>query len=109
VPTNLSANEFARGARTGVLITRVPFPVKMPSNAAVNLVSRSRMMNLIRPARSPRSRRRLRACWAVQAPVGYAVTPQDVHSPGLDLYHEQHVQASQRDGIAMQEITRQDA
>jgi hypothetical protein len=26
-------------------------------------------------ARSPRSIRRLRACWAVQAPVGWAVTP----------------------------------
>jgi hypothetical protein len=57
VPTNLSANEFAQGARIGVLITRVPFPVKAPSNAAVNLN---------RPVRSLRSRRRLRACWAVQ-------------------------------------------
>jgi hypothetical protein len=66
---------FARGVWTGVLITRVPFPVKRPSNAAVNLLSRSRMMNLNRPARSPRSRRRWRTCWAVQAPVGCAVTP----------------------------------
>jgi hypothetical protein len=75
VPTNLSANEFTRGARTGILITRVPFPLKTPSNAAVNLQSRSRIMNMNRPARSPRSRRRLRACWVVQAPVGCAVTP----------------------------------
>jgi hypothetical protein len=34
VPTNRSANAFARGDRTGVLITRVPFPAKTPSNAA---------------------------------------------------------------------------
>jgi hypothetical protein len=66
---------FARGDRIGVLITRVPFPAKTPSNAAVNLLSRSRITNLKRAARSPRSMSRLRACWEVQAPVGWAVTP----------------------------------
>jgi hypothetical protein len=39
VPTNRSAKEFARGDRTGVLITRVLFPAKTSSNAAVNLLS----------------------------------------------------------------------
>jgi hypothetical protein len=38
----------ACGARTGVLITRVPFPAKTPSNAVVNLLSRSRIRNLLR-------------------------------------------------------------
>jgi hypothetical protein len=33
VPTNRSAQEFAREDRTGVLITRVPFPAKTSSNA----------------------------------------------------------------------------
>src|SRR5258708_4452041 len=75
MPTNRSACEFACGDRTGVLIARVPFPAKTPSNAAVNLLSRSRIRNLNCPARSPRSIIRLRACWAVQAPVGCAVTP----------------------------------
>jgi hypothetical protein len=70
VPTNRSAKEFACGDRTGVLITRVPFPAKTPSNAVVNLPSRSRIRNLHLLARSPRSMRRLRACWTVQAPVG---------------------------------------
>ena len=42
VPTNRSANALARGDRTGILITRVPVPAKTSSNAAVNLLSRSR-------------------------------------------------------------------
>jgi len=42
---------FARGDRTGVLITRVPFPAKTSSNAEVNLPSRSRIRNLNRPVR----------------------------------------------------------
>jgi hypothetical protein len=32
-----------------------------------------------------------------------------VHGPGLDLHHEQDIQALQQDGIDVQEITRQDA
>jgi hypothetical protein len=43
VPTNRSVYKFARGDRTGVLITRVPLPDKTPSNAAVNLLSLSRI------------------------------------------------------------------
>jgi hypothetical protein len=50
VPTNRSANAFARGARTGVLITRVPFPAKTPSKAVVNLLSRSRIRKRNCPA-----------------------------------------------------------
>jgi hypothetical protein len=34
-----------------------------------------RIRNLNTAARSPRSRRRLRACWATHGPVGWAVTP----------------------------------
>jgi hypothetical protein len=34
---------------------------------------------------------------------------QDVHGAGLDLHHNQHVQASQQHGIDMQEVTREDA
>ena len=43
MPTNLSAYEFARGDRTGVLTTQVP--EKTSSNAAVNLLSLSRIKN----------------------------------------------------------------
>jgi hypothetical protein len=42
---------------------------------AVKLEPRSRIMNLTRCVCSPRSMSRLRACWAVHAPVGYRVTP----------------------------------
>jgi hypothetical protein len=62
VPTNHSAYEFARGDRTGVFITRVPFPAKTPSNAAANSPSRSQIRNRKLLARSPRSIIRLRAC-----------------------------------------------
>jgi hypothetical protein len=70
-----SAIAFARGDRTGVLITRVPLPEKTSSNTAVNLLSRSRIRNLNRPARSPRSISRLRPCRAVYSPVVCVVTP----------------------------------
>jgi 2-polyprenyl-6-methoxyphenol hydroxylase-like FAD-dependent oxidoreductase len=40
-----------------------------------NLLSRSRIRNRNRSARSPRSMSRLRACWVTQAPVGWAVIP----------------------------------
>jgi hypothetical protein len=45
------------------------------SNNAVSLLSRSLIKNRKSPARSPRSSSRLRACWATQPAVGFAVTP----------------------------------
>jgi hypothetical protein len=56
-----SAKEFARGDRTSVLMIRAPWPTNTSSNAAVNLLSRSRIRNLNCPARSPSSMSRLRA------------------------------------------------
>jgi hypothetical protein len=44
-------------------------------DSQANLLSRSRIKNLNRPARSPRSISKLRACCAVHAPDGCAVTP----------------------------------
>jgi hypothetical protein len=49
------------GDGTGVLMTRTPLPASTWSNVLVNLLSRSRIRNLKRPARSPRSRSRSRA------------------------------------------------
>ncbi|MGW7603549.1 hypothetical protein, partial [Streptomyces antimycoticus] len=40
-----SANALGRGLRGGVGMTGVPFPAKTASNAAVNLLSRSRIRN----------------------------------------------------------------
>jgi hypothetical protein len=49
VPTHRSANEFARGARGGVLITSMPAPANTASKTAVNFVSRSRSRNRNQP------------------------------------------------------------
>src|SRR6202034_1517562 len=85
VPTYRSAKEFALGERTGVLMIRAPLPANTSSNSAVNLLSRSRIRNLNRAARSPRSMSMLRACWAGPRPVGVGGDAQDVHAAGLDL------------------------
>jgi hypothetical protein len=74
VPTQRSAAALALGARIGVQMIWTPVERQTSSNALVNLVSRSRIRNLDAAARSPRSRRRLRACWATHGPVGWAVT-----------------------------------
>ena len=70
VPMNRSAIAFAGGARIGVRTKRMSAPVKTASNAAVNLLSRSRIRNRNRSARWPRSINRLRACWLIHAAVG---------------------------------------
>jgi hypothetical protein len=56
-----SAIAFARGARIGVRMIRMSAPAKTASNAAVNVLSRSRIKNRNRSERSPRSMSRLRA------------------------------------------------
>ena len=67
----LSAIAFARSAWTGVLRIRTPTAVKTASNAAVNLVSRSRITN----RRFERSSERFRACWITHPAIGFAVIP----------------------------------
>ena len=49
--------------------------VNTASDAAVNLVSRSRIKNLTLSARFSRFISRLRACWVTHSPVGWAVIP----------------------------------
>jgi hypothetical protein len=55
VPMKRSAIAFARGARTGVWMIRMSEAAKTASNAVVNLLSRSRIKNRSRSARSSRS------------------------------------------------------
>ena len=50
VPQNLSANEFAGGARKGCRMTSTASARKTSSKAAVNLVSRSLSRNLVVPS-----------------------------------------------------------
>ena len=63
------------GTWTGVRMTSALVERQTSSNALENFASRSRIRKLNAAARSPRSRRRLRACWATHGPVGWAVTP----------------------------------
>ena len=72
---NRSAIAFARGAPIGVRMIWMSSAVNTASKDVVNLLSRSRIRNRNRSARSPRSMSRLRACWVTQAPVGWAVIP----------------------------------
>ena len=73
VPMKRSAMAFARGARIGVRMMRILAPVKTASNAAVNLLSRSRIKNRNRLAWSPSSMSRLRACCSIQPVSGLLV------------------------------------
>jgi hypothetical protein len=59
----------------GVLMILMPAEVNTSSKLVVNLVSRSRMRNLSRSARSSRSMTRFRACWTTHMPFGLAVRP----------------------------------
>ena len=70
-----SAIAFMRGVRTLQSTVRIPASARTALNAAVKFEPRSRVMNLTRCACSPRSMIRLRACWAVESPVGCSVTP----------------------------------
>jgi hypothetical protein len=71
----------------------------------VNLPFRSRIRSLNLLARSPRSISRLRACWAGGPGSGrVGGDAEDVHGPGLDLHHEQDIQAPQQHGIDVQEV-----
>ncbi len=69
------ADGVGRGAGTGVLMMLARSAAKTASRQAVNLVSRSRMWNLISHACSEISIERLRAWWVTQAERGSTVTP----------------------------------
>jgi hypothetical protein len=74
-PIQRSAIAFMRGVRTLQSTVRIPAPARTASNALVKFEPRSRIMNLTRSAWPLRSMIKLRACWAVRAPVGCGVTP----------------------------------
>src|SRR5665213_720714 len=74
---NESLGEYvARGARTGVLMTRAPMLRMISSKGPTNLASRSRIKNLTKRPSSSSVIVRLRACWVLtQLPIGCSVTP----------------------------------
>ena len=65
---------FARGLRGGIFTASIPAPARTASNASVNCPARSRTRNRKPAARSPRSISKLRNCWTVHRPSGFAVT-----------------------------------
>src|SRR5919107_1713008 len=98
VRTNRSAKQFALGDRGGIFTVLIPAPVRTASKAVVNWPARSRTRNRKLAARSSRSISRLRACWVVQAPVGWRVARGYARSGGRLPYGEKHVDPFQGDG-----------
>jgi len=76
-------------------MTRVAFPAKTTSKVVANLLSGRGSGNLNPLAPSPRSISRSRACWGF-SPGRVRYDAENVHGPGLEPQHEQHVQALQQ-------------
>jgi hypothetical protein len=74
-------------------MTRVPFPAKTPSNAVVNLLSRSRIRNLNRPGPLAEVHQEIACLLGGPGPSRMSRNARDVHGPGLDLHHERHTRA----------------
>ena len=99
---------FMRGVRTLHSTVRMPASARTASNAAVKFEPRSRIMNLTRCARSPRSLRRLRACWAVQLPGRVQGDSEDAVPPGGVLDHGQDVGLGAVEQVDGEEVACQD-
>jgi hypothetical protein len=102
-----SAIAFARGARTGVLITWMLVAVKTASNVVVNLASRSRIRNRKFLPASSRSRVRLRARGQPDAGRvrGDAV---DADLAGGVFDDEERVEPGQGDGVDVEHVAGED-
>src|SRR6266496_2817228 len=109
VQTKRSANAFAFGARTGVLMISMPSLAKTVLKSRVNLLSRSRMRKRNGARRSWSVHVNCRACWATQAPVGLAVLPGQVNTSAVEFDEEEHIQPLQRDGLDREEVDREHA
>ena len=98
-------------AATGpdVLMIRVPLPANTSSNAVVNLLSRSRIRNLKPAGALAEVHEQVAGLLSGPRPGGVGGDAQDVHPPGLDLHHEQDVQALEEHGVNVQEVARQDS
>src|ERR1019366_2743725 len=106
VPTKRSANAFARGAWTGVLMILTPSVWKTSSKPAVNFVARSRTTNL---AARDRSIGPAQVAGLLGDPLPHRAGGDagEVDPPGVDLNEEQHVEAPQKDSIDGEEVAGQ--
>ena len=103
-----SAIAFARGARIGVRMIRRSAPVKTASNAAVNLLSRSRIRNRNRSPRSPEIHQQVAGLLGHPGTGRVGGDPRDVRTATLVLDHDEDVEAAQEHGINVGEVNRED-
>ena len=87
----------------------MPCAAKTASNAAVNLAVPVAEQEH-EPARPlAEVHQQVPGLLGRPGPVRVGGDAQDVHAPGLDLHHEQDVDALEQDGVDMEEIARQHA
>ncbi len=88
-----------------------PLPASTWSNAAVNLLWRSRIRNLNRQPGGAFAEihEQVTGLLSGPCPGGMGGDAQDVHPPGLDLHYEKDVQAPEEHGVNVQEVARQDS
>ena len=108
VRTNLSANAFARGDRTGVWMTRAPTDLKASSKRPTNLASRSGSRKRTARPWSSRVIAMSRACWVARPrrASGHA-SQEDLTT--LEVDEEQHIKPPQRDRADAEEVARERA
>jgi len=92
----------------GARITLIPALRKISSDAAVNLLSWSRIRKRGRWSWSGRVMIRLRACCATQAHLGSRGDAGEMDAATLGLDVEEHVQASQPERLDGEEVTLED-
>ena len=109
LPTKRSAMALARGARTGVLMTRTSMAVNTASNAAMNLVSRS-------PDEKPEAstgvveiHEEVASLLGQPRAGGVGGDTEDVHAAGGVLDDEERVEPVQADRVEMEQVAGEDA
>ena len=88
-------------------MTAVPLPAKTASNAAVNLLSRSRMRNRKHPALSLEVHEQVAGELGDPCAGRVGGDAQDVNAPGGDLHDEEDVEAFEEDGVHVHEVAGQ--
>src|SRR6266536_4337132 len=101
-------NAFARGARTGVRIVRMPSERNTSSNAAVNLLSRSWIRNRIGCVGSTTVSMMLGACWVADSPVGFAVIPARYTCRVASSMKHKHIQPPEQHRVHGEEVASDD-
>jgi hypothetical protein len=105
VPTQRSATAFAFGARTGVRMISTPALRNTSSKTRLNLLSRSWIKKRIGLRRSGSDQASWRACCVVHSPSGFAVQPAMCTPPAAKFNEEQHIEASEPEGLNGEEVT----